>query len=198
MQNNGGYIAEFYVSYSINRVSYTLYSGAFSLGFSGQLNVPSNADSIYLKVNIWIFGGSRVLFDNYLPNVNNYCFSLTGTIFDAEIKQVSCNSLSIKPPTSHDNMHVILKNNSNYNAQMHLTYYILGKIYSISSPIIPCKKCFKLNIPNDSHKIELKIYAKCGYYCQPIFDGHLILGTAYCFTLTGTIQAPICTRQSYT
>ena len=90
IKNSGGYMAEFYVDYQIGSAVYKLDSGAFSLGFSRTLNIPKNAEQVYLVVEIWIFGGERILAEDYI-STDNHCFNLVGTIFDANMNKIACN-----------------------------------------------------------------------------------------------------------
>ena len=104
IQNSGGYIAEFFINYQVGSSVYKLDSGAFSLGFSRVLNIPQNAEMIYLTVDIWIFGGLRHLVEDYISTAN-HCFNLTGTIFDAVMNEVPCdllgdNGSSTNPPVN--------------------------------------------------------------------------------------------------
>ncbi|KOC46320.1 hypothetical protein [Clostridium botulinum] len=101
--NYGGFLAEFYVDYiEANGTPHSEDSGAFSLGFSRRINISPGTPGVNLRVEIWIFGGMRVMYDGYIQTRTSSCFGLYHTIFDATMDRIPCSSLGgvPEPPTN--------------------------------------------------------------------------------------------------
>ncbi|KEH96836.1 hypothetical protein [Clostridium botulinum] len=104
ISNYGGFMAEFYVTYiDPMGIEHNEDSGAFSLGFSRRINIVPGTRTVGLKVELWIFGGNRIIYDGYMGIPGPSCFGLYHTIFDATFEPISCNSVGGGLPTPPNN-----------------------------------------------------------------------------------------------
>ncbi|MCD3246039.1 hypothetical protein G8S21_08825 [Clostridium botulinum C] len=100
--NYGGFLAEFYVDYiEANGINHSLDSGIISLGFSRRLYIAKGTPRVRLKVEIWILGIIKILYDGYIETKTSSCFGLYYSIFSPSIQRIPCDSLGI--PSNNSN-----------------------------------------------------------------------------------------------
>lgn len=98
IHNNGGFVAQFYLSYFLSGRRITQDSGLFYIGQIRQLSIPDGASNPYLVVIARIFGNFVTVFNNYIPSISPSCFVMEGTILNPSIKQIPCSQLGTTLP----------------------------------------------------------------------------------------------------
>ena len=82
VRNMGGYVAKFYVEFTVNGQRYTRHSGVFSLGVNKAIELPAGSTDIVVKAEeMWGFGWSTIFVKNYAYVVTK-SFELGGTTLD--------------------------------------------------------------------------------------------------------------------
>lgn len=90
VQNEGAYVARFFVTYSVNGVDVSRSSGDILIQHSKVILTPVGAQNLRVTIQYMTFPGVYVnLMDHKLLS-SSKCYILTGSVFAPRFNQVTC------------------------------------------------------------------------------------------------------------
>jgi len=94
VRNEGGDVARFSVSYTLNGQSFTKDSGNFTLGVNASIAIPAGATDIHVKVEeMWGYGWSTIFTKNFdAPGTK--CYKIYGTTLDPKWEETACEPIT--------------------------------------------------------------------------------------------------------
>ncbi|KAK7603309.1 hypothetical protein V9T40_003308 [Parthenolecanium corni] len=91
VRNSGGYVAVFNVDYDLNGERKSESSGKFTLGVNKEINIPSGATNVYLKVEeYWFPGQKTTIFTKSYASPVHKCFKIWGTTLSPSYAEENC------------------------------------------------------------------------------------------------------------
>jgi hypothetical protein len=91
VRNEGGYVAHFEVTYTLNDKELTKKSGNFTLGVNKEIAVPKGATDIRLKVQEeWFISSWSTIFTETFSSPPKACYKIWGTTLNPKHEKIDC------------------------------------------------------------------------------------------------------------
>ena len=93
VRNEGGYVARFRVTYTLDNKEYTRDSGNFPLGQNRSVDIPAGATDIHLKVEdlVWPWPESwSTIFTKSWSSPETHCYKVYGTTLNPAYAEIKC------------------------------------------------------------------------------------------------------------
>lgn len=91
VRNDGGYVARFSVSYTLDGQRFTKESGDFTLGVNKEVEIPAGATDVALKVEeAWFIASWSTIFAENFDGPVSKCYKIWGTTLDPAWEEIEC------------------------------------------------------------------------------------------------------------
>ncbi|MPQ45016.1 hypothetical protein [Clostridium tarantellae] len=153
--NMGGFVASFFVTYTLNGKEEFKESGVFSIFFSKKIEIPFGATNIHVLVNAYNgLAQWNPIYNNNFNTPSTLKLTLHGTIWNPHYKV-------IKDPNPI-NYYVEAANNSGIIALLLVQYNFEGKRYSIITDEFSLGMIRTVNLPKDATNIYIALKPSSG------------------------------------
>jgi len=192
LKNEGAYVANATVIYSLEGVWPPIHSGNFSHGDTKRMPIPCAAR--FVKMSAKAVGGKTILDKNY-ENAENRCYKVKGTTLNPHYE--SCDDPGAGQPASDCLKYITIENEGAYVANATASYVLNGRRQQpIQSGNFPHGHIERMPIPCPATNVELSAKAVAG---KTILTKTYAKADNWCYKVKGTTLNPhyeLCRVQS--
>ena len=200
--NNGGYVADCFVTYTINGEWESQRNQQLAMGQIFSANIPMGAASIHVKCSAYtgllmVNGGEKTIFDHtYIDVVDlgaRKMLTLTGTADSPSYGEDGVSSSA--PPAVGQ---VVVHHSGGYVARCFVSYYIGTQNLNQSSGNFTAGSTYSAPLPAGASSVHIKCEEDTGLAWEPvktIFDETYPTLTNATFTISGTTLNPSYSQQ---